>query len=150
MMNGVIKQQTAGTSAKFTFNNVPDGQYDVVVYTDSNNDNVALNISAGNQTNYTIATHQFTNTSTFVRAKNTNPSGPRDVGNYVKLSNVASSGGSLGIAAKYISGGDGLGLAGIQILPAGSGQPSDLGQTVNGFQDDFTGTTSDPKWVPVG
>src|SRR5438034_1059758 len=28
MMNGVIKEQSAGTSARFTFNNVPDGQYD--------------------------------------------------------------------------------------------------------------------------
>ena len=28
--------------------------------------------------------------------------------------------------------------------------PVDVGQTVNGFQDDFTGTTRDPNWVSVG
>lgn len=28
--------------------------------------------------------------------------------------------------------------------------PPELGQTVNGFQDDFTGATRDPKWVAVG
>jgi hypothetical protein len=33
---------------------------------------------------------------------------------------------------------------------APAGQPVELGQTVNGFQDDFTGATRDPNWVPVG
>ena len=28
--------------------------------------------------------------------------------------------------------------------------PSELGQTVNGFQDDFTGATRDPNWRPFG
>lgn len=31
-----------------------------------------------------------------------------------------------------------------------SGQPVELGQTVNGFQDDFTGATRDPNWTPTG
>lgn len=30
------------------------------------------------------------------------------------------------------------------------GVPSELGQIVNGYQDDFTGTTRDPNWVPHG
>ena len=29
-------------------------------------------------------------------------------------------------------------------------QPAELGTTVNGFQDDFTGATRDPNWVAVG
>jgi len=122
LMNGVIKQQGAGTAGRFTFNNVPDGQYDVYVYTDSNNDGVALNIADGNYltTYYTIGTHQFTDTSTFIQAQNTNPAGTRDVGNYVKLSNVATYGAStLGIVATYISGGDGWGIAGIQLVNVG-------------------------------
>ena len=122
MMNGVIKEQTANTSAKFTFNNVPDGQYDVYVYTDSNNDNVALNITDFNNltTYYTIATHQFTNGASFIQAQNTNSAGTRDVGNYVKLSKLATYGSpTLGFTATYISGGDGLGIAGIQLVNVG-------------------------------
>lgn len=35
--------------------------------------------------------------------------------------------------------------------PAGPvGQPLELGKTVNGFQDDFTGATRDPNWKPRG
>ncbi len=33
---------------------------------------------------------------------------------------------------------------------AATGQPAELGQTVNGYQDDFTGATRDPGWVAVG
>jgi hypothetical protein len=35
-------------------------------------------------------------------------------------------------------------------LTTATGQPAELGQTVNGFQDDFTSATRDPNWVPVG
>lgn len=31
-----------------------------------------------------------------------------------------------------------------------SGQPAELGQTVNGFQDDFTGASRDPNWQAFG
>jgi hypothetical protein len=123
MMNGVIKQQQAGTSATFTFKNVPGGQYDVFVYIDSNNDNVALDVSDNNSgvTYYVIGQHQFYNTNSFVLATNQVPAGPRDTGNYVKFSNIATVGGQLVIGAKYISGGDGLGIAGLQIVtPQGS------------------------------
>ncbi len=35
--------------------------------------------------------------------------------------------------------------------PAGTpGQPTELGQKVKGFQDDFTGAARDPNWVPRG
>ena len=36
------------------------------------------------------------------------------------------------------------------VSPPTSGQPTELGQTVNGFQDNFTGATRDPNWVAVG
>src|SRR6266516_1740770 len=35
------------------------------------------------------------------------------------------------------------------VAPAGA-LPAELGQTVNGFQDDFTGATRDPDWQPFG
>src|SRR4051812_26272655 len=46
LMNGEDKQQNAGTSAVYTFSNVPaspTGFYDLIVYTASNNDGVRLN-----------------------------------------------------------------------------------------------------------
>ena len=35
-------------------------------------------------------------------------------------------------------------------LSGGNPQPAELGQTLNGFQDDFKGATRDPNWVAVG
>jgi hypothetical protein len=43
----------------------------------------------------------------------------------------------------------GMIIRGVDATPA-SGQPAELGQTVNGFQDDFTSATRDPNWVPLG
>ncbi len=34
--------------------------------------------------------------------------------------------------------------------PANTGQPAELGQTVNGYQDDFTGATRNPDWKVRG
>ena len=34
--------------------------------------------------------------------------------------------------------------------PPASGNPTEFGQTVNGFQDDFTAATRDPNWLPIG
>ncbi len=34
-------------------------------------------------------------------------------------------------------------------LPS-AGEPAELGQSVNGFQDDFDGPARDPNWVAVG
>jgi hypothetical protein len=166
MMNGVIKQQNTNTSATFTFNNVPNGQYDAYVYITSNNDNVALDISDNNSgdTYYVKAVHQFYNNDAFVQATNRIPAGPRDTGSYVKLSNVSTSGGRLTIGAKYVSGGDGLGIAGIQIVtPQGTtvvGTPKptlSFTKAVNGdlvitFQGTLVGTDSlsgTPVWTTV-
>src|SRR5438876_4785422 len=123
LMNGVIKEGTAGTSAKFSFNYLPAGQYDLYVYMDVNNDNTALNLVPDVDNivfptpYYVIETHQFADTNTFIQATNTNPNGPRDTGNYVKLSGLTTYPGSvLTLTATYVSGGDGLGIAGLQLL----------------------------------
>src|SRR5262249_7277619 len=102
---------------------------DLYVYTDSNNDGVAVDTADNNgiQTFYTIGTHQFLDTDTFVQAKNTNPSGTRDVGNYVKFSKLATYGsGTLGFSQTYVSGGDGLGIAGLQLVEVGGPLPPRL------------------------
>ena len=123
LMNGIIKAGGGnGVSERFAFNGLSDGQYDVYVYMNENGDNTALNISDGNifTTYYVTETHQFYDTNIFILASNTNPSGTRDVGNYVKLSNVATYGGtSLGVVVTHISGSDGCGVAGLQLVNVG-------------------------------
>jgi len=45
---------------------------------------------------------------------------------------------------------DNVGIYSMSGGTASSGNPAELGQTVNGFQDDFTGATRDPNWKAVG
>jgi hypothetical protein len=41
-------------------------------------------------------------------------------------------------------------LGGAIVAPVAAEQPAEQGQTLNGFQDDFTGPSRDPNWVVVG
>ena len=50
------------------------------------------------------------------------------------------------ISALY-NGGQGMPIS---ALGVSGGVPADFGQTVNGFQDDFTGATRDPNWQAFG
>ena len=127
LMNGVIKEGTAGTSAKFHFYHLPAGKYDFYVYMDVNNDNTALDLAPDVDNLvfptpcYVIESHQFADTNTFVQATNTNPNAPRDTGNYVKFSGLTTYPGSiLTLTATYVTGGDGLGIAGLQLVSVGS------------------------------
>jgi hypothetical protein len=121
---GCIKQQGAGNDATFTYAGVPAGPtnyYDLYVYTTSNNDGVRLNTAVGTQKFYTIGEHTFS--GTFKQATNTvDPQFggfKADVGNYVKFSSVKpAADGTLLLTATYVSGGDGLGIAGLQLVSA--------------------------------
>jgi hypothetical protein len=122
-MNGIIKEGGVGNSAAFTFDGVPNGKYDLYVYFDMNGDNVSLDLSDGDAitTFYVTEQHQFRDTNTFVQCLNTNPAGTRDVGNYVKFSGLDTYGrSSLAVLAKYIANSDGIGIAGLQLVSAGT------------------------------
>jgi hypothetical protein len=138
LMNGEDKEGTAGTSAVYTFANVPaspTGFYDLIVYTASNNDGVRLNTKVGSKTFYTVGAHGYVGGSaataaapnspaiparTFVQAKNEiDPTfgGVPDLGNYVRFAGIApDSSGNITLTATYISGGDGLGISAIQLI----------------------------------
>ena len=46
MMNGILKHSTGGDGTlRLTFNNVPEGQYDVYVYLSMNGDDVFANVT---------------------------------------------------------------------------------------------------------
>ncbi|MCI0540767.1 MAG: hypothetical protein L0Z50_36675, partial [Verrucomicrobiales bacterium] len=130
MMHGIVKQSVDDpdncvASGTFTFNNVPEGQYDLYVYLNTDADNQAANISDNhNLTTYYIREiHRFNDGATFKQGLNTDPNGTRDTCSYVKFSNLGTSGsGSIGFSAKPIGGTSftGVGIAGIQLVKSGS------------------------------
>jgi hypothetical protein len=144
MMAGIIKTGKNGT-ATFTFNNLAEGLYDVYVYTTMNGDGVAIKIGDwdGVTTYYTQEAHKFLDTSSFVQAVNTDPGAIPDQGNYVKLSGLNTSGrGAVGVVSTHLSGADGQGIAGIQIVNVG-------GPVVNTIPLQLKGQTGNRR-VAVG
>jgi len=108
LMLGTIKQQGPGTSGAFSLNNLGAGPYDVILYIAMNADGVNAEFTVGGVSKPVISIHQFD--GTFVEATSTTP------GSYVRFNGVTPVAGKIDIAMKYISGGDGAGLAGIQAI----------------------------------
>lgn len=131
LLNGIIKSNPGATPGLngspaveyFQFNNVPEGQYDLYVYTTMNGDGVWADIADNDnlKTYYIKEWHQFTDTSSFVQATNTDPNGVRDTGNYVKLSNLGTYGrGTIGAyVTRRGTAGDGTGVPALQLVPVG-------------------------------
>ena len=125
LMNGIIKSSAGGgVPGLFTFNGVPEGQYDLYVYTDMNGDDTQAAISDGDlvTTYYVTLQHTFYNTNTFIQGINTNPTGPglTNVCNYVKFSNLGTYGrGQIGAVAKWLANNDGIGICGLQLVNTG-------------------------------
>jgi len=134
LLNGIIKSNPGGTPGLngnpgveyFQFNNVPEGQYDLYVYTTMNGDGVWADVADNdNLTTYYIKEwHQFTDTSSLVQATNTNPNGTRDTGNYVKFSSLGTYGrGTIGAhVTRRGTAGDGTGVPALELVPAGAAQ----------------------------
>jgi hypothetical protein len=127
LMNGTIKSNGAdGISESFRFNNVPEGTYDLYVYTAVDGDGWEADVADNdNITTYYIKQwHQFYDTTQFVRGTNTNPNGVRDTANYVKFSNLGTYGrGTIGAyVTKRGALGNGTGVPAIQLVPVGPAQ----------------------------
>jgi hypothetical protein len=72
-------------------------------------------------TYYVRENRQFTDSSTFVQAMNTDPLSDRDQGNYVKFSGLDTlNRNSIQIVVTHVADSDGCGIAGLQIVNAGS------------------------------
>lgn len=121
MMKGIIKRQNAGQSATFAFTNLTAGNYDVYVYGAVNGGPVNLEVTAGGVTKFWNEPASFD--GTFAESASTTAGTYAD-GNYVKFTGVAAAAGGLTITAKYISGSDGLGIAGMQLVTAGAFAPN--------------------------
>ncbi|MSU34735.1 MAG: hypothetical protein EXS36_06410 [Pedosphaera sp.] len=118
---GCIKQQGAGTAATFSVNNLAAGSYDLYVYLNSNNDSVAGDYAVGAKTFRVFGEHQFS--GSFIQGTSTTDA-TREVCNYIKFAGVSPVDGKINLKATYISGGDGLGIAALQVV--GASFPADL------------------------
>jgi PEP-CTERM motif len=123
LLNGIIKANA--TPATYTFNNLtPGGTYTLIAYTVENAGRANNNLTIGTTKYFTTAQDGTEFNGTFVRAMNTNPTGTRDVGNYVEFDNVtADSSGRLMLTDAWTTGTDGVGIAGIQLQSAGAAIP---------------------------
>jgi hypothetical protein len=117
LMKGIIKRQQADTSATFYFTNLAAGNYDVYVYGAVNGGPVNLEVTAGGVTKYWAEPASFDGTLT---ESDSTAAGNYADGEYVKFTGVAASSGAILVSAKYISGSDGLGIAGFQLVSSGA------------------------------
>jgi hypothetical protein len=169
MMNGIIKVSSGGgVPGTFTFTGVPEGQYDLYVYTCMNGDNVKAKYSDSDfSTSYYVTLqHQFYDTNVFVQGTNTDPAGTTNLCNYVKFSNLGTYGrGRLGVVAQWVANSDGLGVSGLQLVNIGppavngtpvaiSKQPASRRVVVGDTNVTFTVATTGPvfsyQWLKNG
>jgi hypothetical protein len=124
LMRGVVKTVLSSKLVgSFALNNVPAGTYDLIVYINVNANGVALNLTVGATTFFVTEMHQFNDTVGYVQALNTmdpldpvNP-GIRDVGNYVRFTGIQpDASGAITLKMLSVSGGDGGGIAAMQLL----------------------------------
>ncbi len=148
LMKGISKAGGANRKNVYTFNNVPAGLYDLIVYLNVNGDNRIGDISCAGVTYYYTSQHQFG--GTFLQIQNQNPAGPRDLGNYVKFRVLANAANQIPMTFINRDANDGIGLSGFQLVPlapqlAISSQPSDVskyvGQSANFSASAVFGTT---------
>ena len=128
MMNGFIEARSSSELA-FTFDNLPDGVYDLYVYLSANGFNVGIDISDGDftATYYVTEDYSFVDGSVLTQATNTVANAVRDRGYYVKFASLNTVGSSkLSIYAGYaVTGdGDGCGVSGLQLVQKAGPTPN--------------------------
>ena len=119
MMKGIIKSGGTPSVATFAFNNITNGAYALYLYCVENGGASTVNFgtltATGTTTNYVIEPNAFS--GTYTRAENQSASASRPTGNYVKFLNVLPSGTQISFSMSHVTGTDGSGLAGVQLIP---------------------------------
>ena len=108
LMLGIIKQAGLNTIAPFSVKGLGSGPYDVILYTAMDADGVVAEFNVNGTTNTVTEEHNYS--GAFTLATETT------AGNYTKFTGVTPTNGTIAINMKYISGGNGAGLAGIQLV----------------------------------
>ncbi len=119
LMKGIVKEGNVGSSMFLGFTNLPAGFYDLYVYGNVNGGPVDLDVSVGTTTNYWSEPAMYDDATGFIEAASSDPAA-RASGNYVKFTAVSAVNGSIILTATYQGGSDGLGIAGLQLVYAGS------------------------------
>lgn len=140
MMKGTLKQAGAPGPLVLSFTNLNSGTYDVYVYGNVDAGPVDADTSVGNQTNYWSQPGYFDDSIGFYEAVSPDP-GARLEGNYVKFTGVPSVNGGITILTYYRGGGNGVGIAGVQLVTGTGSFPSFEGATAMGVQVQLTNTT---------
>ena len=129
LMKGIIKANPGGATSPpafntmtFVFNNVPNGSYSAYVYAMENVTGAKMSVNLGSTTYY-IAEENIFNDS-FVQATSTNLNNYQDA-NFALFNNISPAGdGTITITCtKFLESpqlNDGAGVAGIQLVPAGT------------------------------
>jgi hypothetical protein len=114
-MDGIIK--ATAMPATYTLSNlVAGGTYTLIAYTAENGGRANNTLTVGSTKYITTAIDGAEFNGTFVRAMNTNPNGPRDVGSYVEFDSVtADANGRLVLTDVWDGLTDGVGIAGLQL-----------------------------------
>jgi len=130
--NGNNGQQTFNLHqyATLTFNNLPSAKYDVIVYVNDNNGNYWGNMQANDVvaqggSDVDSTDHGFNGASADPCPLNPplhtyaayNGGNPANSCNYVRMNNVATSGGSILITVVLFGGGD-MGVSGVELVPS--------------------------------
>jgi hypothetical protein len=131
MMRGIMKAST-GTAQTLTWNNLTESSYDVYLYMSENGDGSQVSVDGGNGTVYYLTeTHQFTDSSRFV-ISTSEDSTVLPTANYVKFKGLVPTDGKITIVLQHITGTDGAGLGGMQIVsPSGDTPISIVTQPVD-------------------
>ncbi len=117
LFKGISKANGANRQNIYTFNNLKQRLYDVIVFLNVNGDNRRGDISIGSTTFYYTSQHSFG--GTFIRVLNTAPAGPYDTGNYARWDSVVpNSVGGIPISLINRGEADGVGIAGFQLVQA--------------------------------
>jgi hypothetical protein len=128
LLNGIIKASSSQSTATYTFSGLtPGGTYTLIAYTMEDNGRTNNTLTVGSTKYVTTAQTGSDFDGTFVRATNTNPAGPRDVGNYVEFENVTANANGVLVLMDHWDGTpttqNGAGIAGFQLEGAGAAVP---------------------------
>jgi hypothetical protein len=113
LMKGILKQGGEGSTMTLTFTNLSSESLDVYVYGSVNGGPVELEVTIGATTLAWQQLAAYDDSSGYLDATDPVNGG---LGDYLKFSAVTPVDGAITITATYLSGSDGLGISGLQLV----------------------------------
>ncbi|HWH70689.1 MAG TPA: hypothetical protein VNT26_14970, partial [Candidatus Sulfotelmatobacter sp.] len=139
LMKGTLKHDASAGPLLLSFTNLDAGTYDVYVYGNVDGGPVDVDVSIGTATNYWTEPAAYDEGVGFYPASSTDPAA-RMEGNYVKFTGVSTVNSAITVYAFHRGGGNGVGVAAVQIVTAGTFPPFQ-GATAMGAQEQVKSAT---------